>query len=198
MPDAAASSRRAYGTALLLLVAGGALLLVGYSLRWASAEVPLLAGAEGATRSVDFSGQALLPAAAVSGWVALAAAAGIVATRSWGRSVVAVIAFLAGVAGLTGAVWFVVARTGLVEAAARTLTSQAGDSAASASQAGLGWLVTAIGGLLVSVAAAWTIVSGRRWPAMGARYERTPSRRAAMSPWDALDMGQDPTDDLVE
>jgi hypothetical protein len=193
--QAHASTRRAYGLALAMLAAGGVLLLVGYSLRWASAEVPLLDGTTDAVRAVDFSGRDLLPVAAVSGWVALTAAGGVVATRSWGRTVVAVVALLAGVVGLAGAVWFAVARSGLVDAAARSL---AGGSGGGPSRAGVGWLIAGLGGLLVMVAAVWAVVSGSSWPAMGARYERRASDRPATSAWDAQDLGQDPTDDLVE
>jgi len=189
------SARRAYGSALALLAGGGLLLLVGYSMRWASVDVPLLTGSDDAVRTVDFSGMDLLPAAAVSGWVALAATAGVLATRSWGRTVVAVLALLAGTAGLAGAVWFAVARSGLVDSAAHALVN-AGDAAAS--QPGLGWLVAASGGVLVLVASVWTVVAGSTWPAMGARYERTAADRPAISTWDAQDLGQDPTDDLVE
>jgi hypothetical protein len=47
-------------------------------------------------------------------------------------------------------------------------------------------------------AACWTLASGSGWPTMGARYERTSAGRPAISAWDAQDLGQDPTDDLVE
>jgi hypothetical protein len=195
MADPSRPNRRAYGTALAVLVSGGLLLLAGYSLRWASVDVPLLAGAEGSVRSQDFTGQDLLPAAAMSGWVALAAVAGVLATRSWGRTLVAVLALLAGWAGLTGAVWFAIARSGLVDAAVQSL---AGASASTDPEAGVGWLVAAIGGVLVIVAAAWTMARGRTWPAMGSRYETKAADRPAVDAWDAQDLGQDPTDDLVE
>lgn len=48
-----------------------------------------------------------------------------------------------------------------------------------------------VGGILGIVAGLWAAVSGRRWPALGARYERTPEGR--LSDWDALDAGIDPT-----
>jgi uncharacterized membrane protein (TIGR02234 family) len=192
---AASSSRRSYGLALALLAVGGLLLLVGYSMRWASADVPLLDGSADAVRAIDFSGRDLLSVAAVSGWIALAATAGILATRSWGRTFVGVVALLAGVVGLAGAVWFAVARSGLVDAAAHSLAGSAGTGS---SQPGLGWLVAGLGGVLVLVAAIWTVVAGSAWPTMGARYERKTGDRQAISAWDAQDMGQDPTDDLVE
>jgi hypothetical protein len=194
--DASSSARRAYAMALALLAGGGLLLLVGYSMRWASVDVPLLAGSDDTVRTVDFSGRDLLPAAAVSGWVALAATAGILATRSWGRTLVAVLALLAGAAGLAGAVWFAVARSGLVQSAVQGLAGTG--TLSDQSQPGLGWLVAAAGGVLVVVAAAWAVVAGSTWPAMGARYERKAAGRPAVSAWDAQDLGQDPTDDLVE
>lgn len=48
-----------------------------------------------------------------------------------------------------------------------------------------------VGGVLGIIAGLWAVVGGRTWPALGARYERTPAGR--MSDWDALDAGIDPT-----
>jgi hypothetical protein len=55
-----------------------------------------------------------------------------------------------------------------------------------------------IGGGLVAAAGVAAIVAGRRWPAMGARYERSAPAASTRSAWDLQDLGQDPTDDLVE
>jgi hypothetical protein len=48
------------------------------------------------------------------------------------------------------------------------------------------------------VASGWTLARGRQWPTLGSRYERRSRTTRAVSAWDAQDMGQDPTDDLVE
>ena len=53
----------------------------------------------------------------MAGWVSLAAVAGIVATRSWGRSVVAAIGLLAGLVGAGAAVAFALSPGSFVDAA---------------------------------------------------------------------------------
>lgn len=111
-------------------------------------------------------------------WLSVAVVLGIVATRGWGRVIAAAILFLAGLAAVGVGISLLVT------------------DSASTSVVGLS------GGLLLAAVSAWAMVRGRGWPAMGQRYDRssgptttTTSRRAA---WDALDRGQDPTDDLVE
>lgn len=100
-------------------------------------------------------------------WLAVAAVVGVIATRSWGRALVAALLGLAGVAGVI-----------------------AGLSAATLSAVGL------VGGALLAIGSVWTMVKGRQWPVMGARYESTAKRRpAALSDWDAQDRGIDPTAD---
>jgi hypothetical protein len=187
--------RRAYGTALALLGAGGLGLLVAYGLTWATADVPLLAGADGAVRAHALTGRDLFPAAAMSGWVALAGLAGVVATRSWGRRLVALLTLLAGLAGAGAAVAFAVAPTGIVDAAVATV---AGGSPGAAFAVGPGWLLAVVAGAVVVVASAWTVVRGRAWPSLGRRYERGTRGGREISAWEAQDLGQDPTDDLVE
>ncbi len=58
-------------------------------------------------------------------------------------------------------------------------------------------LATALGGLAVAAAGALTVVRGKEWPGLAARYDR-PSRPAGKPQtdaqvWDALDRGDDPT-----
>ena len=190
-----ASGRRPYATALLVLAVGSLVLLWSYGLTWSTAEVPLLAGAADTTRARELTGRDLLPGAAMAGWVSLAAVAGIVATRSWGRSVVAGIGLLAGLAGAGAAVAFAVAPGALVDA---TVGAGLGIDIAVVSQATAGWVVAVAGGAAVVVASGWTLVRGRQWPTLGSRYERRTRSTRAVSAWDAQDLGQDPTDDLVE
>jgi hypothetical protein len=185
-PDAR-PARRAFGVALILLAAGGLLLLVGYGRAWAHAAVPLVAGVDGATKQVDVSGRELLPLAAASGWLVLAALAGLVATRSWGRTAVAIVAVIAGLAGAGGAVAFAVGPGRLVESAVGSTSIDVT----------LAWIVALAGGVLTLLGAGWAVARGRGWPVMGARYERA-TPRTARSDWDLQDMGKDPTDDLVE
>lgn len=187
--------RRAYLAALALIGLGGAALLVGYGMVWASAGVPLIAGADGPGTVREFTGRELYPAAAAAGWVCLAGLAGILATRSWGRQLVAVLVLLAAAGGAAAAVGFAASPSSSAEAAVRALTGGPGNGAVSVTP---WWLLAVVGGLIALVGAAWTVARGRCWPAMGARYERRAKDRAAISPWEAQDLGQDPTDDLVE
>ncbi len=107
-------------------------------------------------------------------WLTLAVVLGIVATHGWGR-IIASVLLLAG---------------GLV-AAGGGIADLVGGSPGSG-------LAALAGGLLIAAAALWSALQGRRWPAMGGRYERTPGPEASSSRravWDALDHGRDPTDD---
>jgi LPXTG-motif cell wall-anchored protein len=116
------------------------------------------------------TGSALAPWLPALGLVALAGAGALLATRGLVRAAVGVLLLFCGF--------------GLIAGAAGHLPG--------------GWPVaTALGGLLVAGAGGLTLVRGRRWPALGTRYERPAG--AARSPqtdaelWDALDRGDDPT-----
>ena len=139
---------RAYALALVLMTAGGILLIAGAGLPW----------------------------------LTLAAVLGIVATRSWARTLVAGLLAVAGAAAMAAAV-------------GQAFASDGGEGTSGAS-----WLLVLSGGTLVAVGALWCAIQGRRWPAMGGRYERAGGSsegraRRSMSTWDALDQGLDPTDD---
>jgi hypothetical protein len=192
---APAAPRRPYATALLVLALGSLVLLWAYGLTWSTAEVPLLAGSADTTRMREFTGRDLFPGAAMAGWVSLAAVAGIVATRSWGRTVVSTIGVLAGLVGAATAVVFVISPASFVDAAAGLLL---GADTSVQSTTAAGWVSAVVGGVGVIVASGWTLVRGRQWPTLGSRYERRSRSTRAVSAWDAQDLGQDPTDDLVE
>jgi hypothetical protein len=198
MADDRPAARRPYATALGLQAVSGAAILVGYGLVWARVEVPMLAGgdlADGAVRVQEITGRDLYPGAAGMGWLALAAVAGVIATRSWGRLAVAVIGAIAGATGASVAIVFGLSGgTQAVTSFAESIGGS-GDVAAAATPL---WVVAFAGGLGVLLASVWTAVRGRGWPAMGRRYERSERRGSAKSAWDALDQGEDPTDDLVE
>jgi uncharacterized membrane protein (TIGR02234 family) len=188
-------SGRAYGLTLLVLAAGAVTVLVAYGLTWAVARVPMIAGADDASRELALSGRDLLPWAAATGWVALAGLAGLVATRSWGRRAVGLIVILAGLGASAGALWFAVASPTLVSDA---VAVQADASAINAADASGAWLIALVGGLAVVVAGLLAVLRGHRWPTMGSRYERNGPAPTTRSAWDLQDMGQDPTEDLVE
>lgn len=190
-----APTRRPYAIALLVLAGGSLVLLWSYGLTWSIADVPLLAGAADTTRLRELTGRDLFPGAAMAGWVSLAAVAGIVATRSWGRTIVAAIGVLAGVVGAGAAVAFALSPESFVDAA---VGLELGVDTSVTSETVAGWIIAVLGGAAVAVASGWTLARGRRWPTLGSRYERRSTSTRAVSAWDAQDVGQDPTDDLVE
>lgn len=194
-PDRGRTAGRSYGIALALIALGGAGLLVAYGMTWGSGSIPLVAGTDGPTALRQFTGRDLFPAAAVSGWVCLAGLAGVVATRSWGRILVGVAILVAGVAGAAGAIAFAVRASAAIDDAASGIV---GAPVAVSSTITPWWVLALLAGAVAGLGALWTVVRGRRWPTLGARYERAARGRPAMSAWDAQDLGQDPTDDLVE
>lgn len=109
-------------------------------------------------------------------WLVLAVLLGVVATRGWGRVVVGVLIAIAGVAAaLVCVVGTLPGATGIGSTA-----------------------LGVTGGVLLALGGAWTVVAGRTWPAMGARYDagRTPTRKErSLSAWEAQDRGLDPTED---
>jgi hypothetical protein len=60
------------------------------------------------------------------------------------------------------------------------------------------WIPSLAGGVLLAAAGLLTVVRGRRWPGMSARYDRPgtappPAGDDPASMWKALDRGDDPT-----
>lgn len=102
-------------------------------------------------------------------WLAVAAVVGVIATRGWVRRLIGALLAIAGTA----------------TAAVGLLTGEAAVPAV-------------VGGLVLATGALWTALRGQEWPVMGARYEPTAGERRrarAVSDWDALDQGRDPTDE---
>ena len=163
------SSRREYALALALLALGAFLLLIALSKSWSVADAALLDGVT-PSRARAVSGASVAPAAAAAAWIAFAGIAGVIATRAWGRVLVGVVLLLSAAAGAVSVVdaW----------------TTP--------------WAPIALAGLAAAGAAGLlAVVHGRRWPALGTRYERTPAVDGAADEravWDALDRGEDPTD----
>jgi len=154
--------------------AGAGLALLAVSRVWTRATVARPAPLPPA--HVTHTGSALAPWLPAVALVALAGAGAVLATKGAVRRVVGALLVFGGAGLVAGAV----SRLGAV-----------GGSA--------GWpLVTAAGGLLVAVGGAVTVVRGRRWPGMSARYDR-PARVGSAATdaqvWDALDRGDDPTGD---
>ena len=192
-PVDTAPDRRGYVIALLVLAAGAALLLLGYSRTWAQAVVsqPGLP-----TLVVDLDGRDLQPGGAAAAVLALAGVAGLVATRRIGRVVSGVLLLLTGLAAAGSALAFGV--SGGLDAVRRLASDRAGVDVTPTVSTSSWWLVAVVGGLLVAVAGVLAVVRGARWPVLGRRYERAggpaPARAGRPpSAWEQLDQGVDPT-----
>ena len=126
-----------------------------------------------------------LPAVALVG---LAGTGAVLATRGLARRLVGALLAALGVALAAGGLTVLVAGAGP--------TGPTTDSTVSAPQ----WPAsTVIGAVLLAAGGLVTALRSRHWPAMGARYERSRpggrSSRSTLDAWNALDRGEDPTDD---
>lgn len=193
------TTRRFYAMTLLVMGLGGLGAVVAYGATWVTATVPVFAGEPTPTRIVELTGSMLIPFGSAAGWVGLASMAGVIATRSWGRVGIGIIAALAGAAAGVPALAFLLSRGPLVNSALK------GDEALSV-QGNAWWLIAALSGLAVMVSGLLTARFGRSWSAMSPRYERERSdqpggsqdgrrqdRSGSLQMWDALDRGEDPT-----
>jgi uncharacterized membrane protein (TIGR02234 family) len=209
------TSRREYLTVLALGAVGAGLLLLAAGRSWAHGVV---AGVPGELE-ITASGRKVAPVAAGLGLFALAGVVAIVATRRVGRVVVGLLLGLAGVGVLADVI-----RVAADPNAA--LHDEAADAAGLTEpvvrDAGVsGWpILAALGAVLVLSAGVWTLLRGRHWPVMSARYERQAAEAATGEPapaagaaegtpmasrgglesakaqremWDAIDRGEDPT-----
>jgi hypothetical protein len=164
------------GVAIAACVLGAGLALLATSRTWA-VETEVRPAPLPPLRAAR-TGADLLPWLPALAFVALAGAGALLATRGLARAAVGVLLILSGV-GLAGG-----ATTRLAEGASPVWS-----------------LAATLGGVLVGAAGTLTLVHGRTWPAMAARYERpapTPSgssKRPVSKAdlWDALDRGDDPT-----
>jgi uncharacterized membrane protein (TIGR02234 family) len=183
------TSRRELLLAVLLCLAGAALVLLATSRPWLTLRVP--AAAPLPTRTLTRNGSAIAGGARALGLVGLAGVAALPATRRIGRVVVG------GLLALSG--------TGIVTVLVRVLAHPVAAVARSgpfpdAHVAGPvdlgGWPYLAlIGGGLLAAAGLLVVVRGRRWEVLSERYEppaaQGPPGEASF--WEALDRGEDPT-----
>lgn len=172
--------RRELAYALLLCATGAGLALFAATRSWA-VELTVRPAPLPAVRVVRTGADLVpwLPAVAVVG---LAGAGAVIATRGVARRAVGVLLLALG------------------------LGVAAGGGYGLALADGVAWpALGVVGGLLVAAGGALTLAWGRRWPTMGARYERVATgapgpgdaasrdERSMRQSWDALDRGEDPT-----
>jgi uncharacterized membrane protein (TIGR02234 family) len=210
--------RREFALVLLAGAAGAGLVVLAVRQPWAHAVFtppkPLPA------QDIAVTGQQLVPLAGALALAALACLAAVIATRSVIRRAVGSLLAVLGAGTAVAAATAV--RTSAVLAAARAnaLDGPLGGSTTSGSSsagavheiviagpgrvisAGAPWRVAVLAGAVAiaaaGVATAWR---GSRWPAMGARFERSaPARRPdadSATMWESLSRDVDPTVDDV-
>lgn len=187
------TNRRELAAATLLGVAGGGL-AAGFAGRaWAT--VVTHGGGALAPSVQHVTGRSLSGVVPALGWAGLAGIAALLATRGWARTAVGVLLAAFGVVVAVAAPAAV--RAGHV----RAVAGDAGNLTKLADHLSVhvnGWWITALaGGVLLAAAGLLTVVRGRGWPGMSARYERpgkaAPAGDDPASMWRSLDRGDDPT-----
>jgi uncharacterized membrane protein (TIGR02234 family) len=183
------TARRELLAAVVLCMVGSALVLLAVSRAWVSYR--LGAAAPLPSRSLEVPGAHVVPGARALALVGVAGVAAILATRRSGRVAVGVLLASAG-AGIVA----VVLRA-LVDPDAAIRRAGPLTDAVAARGAGLGgWpYVAMVGGALLVAAGLLVAVRGRSWASMSARYDAPAPQPREGSFWEALDRGEDPTDE---
>ncbi|MFF7988701.1 TIGR02234 family membrane protein [Kitasatospora xanthocidica] len=187
-PAPASSGRRTLGVMLLLTVLSAVLVLTAAGRTWAEGRAGTLGVSVTGGRISEVPGGLAL--------VGLAAAVAVFAVRGAGRLAVGALTLLAGI-GVAVASAAGAGDTAALDAEASRKLALTGSAATGVAHSGWPW-VALVGGVLLALAGLLTLRYGRRWPAMGSRYE-APTRKAparADTPgdlWKALDRGEDPT-----
>jgi uncharacterized membrane protein (TIGR02234 family) len=193
MSRGAGADRRSYLSGLAILLAGGVACLAAPRVTWAEVELDTRL----VTVEVAVTGRDLLPLAPAAGVLALAAIVATYAAARIGRTVIGVVLLSTGLAVSVLALRAAAGLTG--RASSWVQDSPEFQGTVSDVVASPAWaLITMVGGVLVALAGALTIARRSRWPAMGRRYERAGRPPgAAGDAWNALDRGEDPTDNMT-
>ena len=209
------TGRRGLAVAVVLAALGGATAALSGTQRWATGTVTSVLNAV----PVAVDGGAAAPLATAGGLLGLAAVGALLATRTTGRVVVGLLLVAAAVGTAAAGTGFLRDPDG-----ARFTTAGADGVGVAVTSPGTPgqvhvsawpWLTCAASLLLLAAGVSATL-RGRRWPALGRRYEapadrgadrgvdratavRTPAAAPARRPgpaviWDDLDAGRDPTD----
>jgi uncharacterized membrane protein (TIGR02234 family) len=179
-------------TAAVVLGGVGAAIVTGFAGRtWAT----VASGTGLGTFGQHLTGRSLSGALAALGWAGLAGIAALLATRGWVR--VAVGALLAAFGVIVAVVSPLAVRRAHVVAAAGDKSNLARLGGDVVVHVNGWWALSLAGGLLLAAAGLLTVVRGRSWPGMSARYDRPgttpPAGDDPASLWKALDRGDDPT-----
>lgn len=192
-------SRRELATTVLIALLGGIIAWVAAGRVWATGT----AGEAPSTLAVSATGNDLSAAVTALALTALAGGLALLATQRLARRLVGVLLVAVGVGVAVNA--FGARGAGhaahiLGEKAAAKGFASGSVPAHTASW----WLLAAVGGVLIVLAGVAAIARGAAWPGMSSRYENTAPQTADVVPetpkdlWDALDRGEDPTEDLAE
>lgn len=168
-------------TTVVLLLVGGAGVLLACALTWVTATVDVLSGVS--TRAFTATGSEVVPQATPLAVVIVAGALAVLAVRGWARQALGALLAVIGVLLLIAIVTFGISHR--VDAGGETLADV---------QVAPWWILAALMAAVTVIAGAVCAVASRRWASMSTRYERQGARReATLSPWEALDAGDDPT-----
>ncbi|MCO6005906.1 Trp biosynthesis-associated membrane protein [Actinoallomurus purpureus] len=186
--------------AAALLGAAGAGLAAGFAGQTWATVTARSAGIDPMPALQAITGRALNGGLAALGLAGLAGIAALFATRGWARTSVGALltAFGVLIAILSPAA---VRRGHVISAAAdkSNLLRLAGHVTVHVHG---WWIVSLTGGVLLAAAGLLTVVRGRRWPGMSARYDRPGAApRAGDDPaslWKSLDRGDDPTSEELQ
>ena len=186
------TGRRAFVVDLAACVVAGALILIAAGRTWGRAALTTVTGS---IDHVSVTGHGAEPALPALGIALLVLTAGLIASRGWLRRVVGLVVVTVGAAVVALAV---ASRSDVADSLAHHAFAVASSSVPERTS---GWaVVTAVAGALAVCCGALAVAVGARWPALGARYDAAGARGArgdtgpsAMSEWDALDRGEDPT-----
>jgi uncharacterized membrane protein (TIGR02234 family) len=180
-------------TAAALLGGLGAAIVVGFAGRTWATVAEHGSGLE--TFHQQLTGRSLSGVIAALGWAGLAGIAALLATRGWVRVAIGVLLAAFGV--VIAVVSPLAVRHAHVVSAAGEKTNLARLGGDLAVHVNAWWVLSLIGGVLLAAAGLLTIVRGRQWPGMSARYDRPgaapPAGDDPASLWKALDRGDDPT-----
>lgn len=177
------NSRR---SALTFLIVSAAGILIACSFKWATAVVSVLGGA--GVRELTVSGSEAVPAAVSLSIVALAGALAILALKSWARQLIGVLIVVVAV----------IIEISVFRYATNPVVDSGNDTVNSVTLTPW-WIVLMFLALVMMISGLVTIGSSRSWSAMNAKYEGEAVRKeSALSPWDALNAGQDPTSGLAD
>ena len=186
------TGRRAFVAVLGGCLVAGAVVLIASGRAWGHVSLRTVTGS---IDRVTVTGHGAEPALPALGIALLVLTAGLIAARGWLRRAVGLVVVVMGAA----VVALSVASRGDVADSLEHRAFAVANSTVPPHTSG--WaIVSAVAGVLAVGCGAVTVLVGARWPALGARYDAAGARgvrRAggtnAMSEWDALDRGEDPT-----